>query len=138
MEESSLTINSLPLSIVSATETFWKMTSTLCHYWFKKNSGFCPKAQNFGTFRTIRFVSNFAIMWSKYVSNYVWRDCRLPVTAFATSAQTSLMLIFCTLILKVKIFPYIIWSVFGPHVGENWSVDAILEDVSVSKTIVWC
>ena len=67
------------------------------------------------------------------------------------------------LTLKVyKVSPYIIWKVFWPHAGEIWTksygpnytkfwdfwqkwltifdkvtVDAILEDVSVTETIVW-
>ena len=63
---------------------------------------------------------------------------------------------------KSNVSPYIIWLVFGPHAGEIWTklygpnhanfcafwqkkmvknfwqnVDAILEDVSVTETIVW-
>ena len=72
----------------------------------------------------------------------------LPMSALAAAAG--------------KFSSYIIWYVFGPRAGENWtksygpdytnfralwpkmanhflqSVDALLEDVSVTETIVWC
>ena len=55
-----------------------------------KNSGFLrQKKSNFCTFSTIRFASNFASTWSKYRWNNVWRDLRLPVSAFATVAWKS-------------------------------------------------
>ena len=38
-------------------------------------------------FLTIRFCSNFTNKWSKYVSNNVGRDLRLPMLVFATVAQ---------------------------------------------------
>ena len=47
------------------------------------------KRSKFCTFRTIRFGSNLASMWSKCVSNNVWRDFRLPVSSFAMVAQES-------------------------------------------------
>ena len=40
------------------------------------------------------FCSNFSSMWSKYVSNNVWRDLRLPVSDFSTVAWKSFNLKF--------------------------------------------
>ena len=45
------------------------------------------KSSNFLSFRTVRFGSNFASMWSKCVSNNVRRDFRLLVSVFATVAR---------------------------------------------------
>ena len=45
------------------------------------------KSSKFCTFWAIQFGSNFASKWSKYVSNNVRRDFRLPVSAFATVAR---------------------------------------------------
>ena len=83
----SLKINSLPLNIFSATEVSAKMASTLFRKWFKKQ--FSVKSLKFCIFLTLRFGSNFASMWSKHASNTVWRDFRLPVSAFAAVARTS-------------------------------------------------
>ena len=55
----------------------------LFFFFVKKSSKFC-------IFRTIRFGSNFANMWSKYVSKNVWRDLRLPVSVFVTVARKSI------------------------------------------------
>ena len=38
---------------------------------------FCQKNSKFCTFWTIRFSSNFVTMWSKYVSNNVWKTSDL-------------------------------------------------------------
>ena len=38
---------------------------------------------------SIRFGSDFVRMWSRYLSNNVWRNIRLPVSAFATVARRS-------------------------------------------------
>ena len=47
------------------------------------------KNSEFHTFQTIRFGSNFANMWSKYISKNVWRDFRLLVSAAATVVRKS-------------------------------------------------
>ena len=69
--------------MVAATKMSCKMASALCQKWFKK-LGFLSKSSKFCTFWTIRVGSTFASMWSKYVSNYVKRDFRIPLSAFAT------------------------------------------------------
>ena len=51
-------------------------------WFFVKSSKFC-------ILRTIRFCSNFTSMWSKYLSNNVWRDFRLPMSPLATVAGKS-------------------------------------------------
>ena len=56
------------------------MTSTLCIKWLNI---FLPKSSIFCTVRTIQFCSNYTSMWSKYLSNNVWRDFRLPMSASA-------------------------------------------------------
>ena len=62
--------------IVLVTETSSKVASTLCQKWL---TIFCQKAEILYSLesRTIRFCSNFTSMWSKYLSNNVWRDFRL-------------------------------------------------------------
>ena len=44
-----------------------------------KDSIFLSKSSKLCAFRTIRYGSNFASMWSKYLSSNVWKDLRLPV-----------------------------------------------------------
>ena len=41
---------------------------------------FLSKSLKFCLAWTIRFCSNFTSMWSKYLSNNVWRDFRLPMS----------------------------------------------------------
>ena len=81
-------MNSLPPTIVSATETSCKMAPSLCQKMVLKNS-FLGGQKAIWPFRIIWFGSNFASMWSKYVSNNVWRDFRLLVSAFETVARKS-------------------------------------------------
>ena len=50
---------------------------------------FFSKNYKLNTFLSIRFASNFAGTWAKYVSNKVWRDFRLPVSVFASVARKS-------------------------------------------------
>ena len=50
---------------VKMVNNFWSKSSKFCILW------------------TIRFCSNFTSMWSKYLSNNVWRDFRLPMSASA-------------------------------------------------------
>ena len=45
----------------------------MVNHLFSKSSKFC-------IVRTVRFCSNFTSMWSKYLSNSVWRDFRLPMS----------------------------------------------------------
>ena len=62
---------------------------------------FLSESSKFCTFLTIRFGSNNASMWSKYVSNNIWRDLKLPVPLF--SDQVCYHILTLTLL-----FPYII------------------------------
>ena len=39
--------------------------------------------------RTIRFCSNFTSMCSEYLSNNVWRDFRLPISASIMVTQNA-------------------------------------------------
>ena len=50
---------------------------------------FLLKSSKFRIVWTIQFCSNFTSMWSKYLSNNVWRDLRLPMSALATVAGES-------------------------------------------------
>ena len=45
---------------------------------------FLTKTSKFRVVWTIQFCSNCTSMWSKYLSNNVWRDFRLPMSALAT------------------------------------------------------
>ena len=54
------------------------MASTLCQKWL---TIFLSKSSKFCIVRTIRFCSNSTSMWSKYLSNNVWRNFRLPMSA---------------------------------------------------------
>ena len=65
--------------------------STLCQKWLKKN-GFFSKSSRFRVVWTIQFCLNFTSMWPKYLSNNVWRDIRLPMSAIETVAGKSLTL----------------------------------------------
>ena len=73
-------------TIVLVTERFSKMASTLCQKWL---TIFCQKAQKIYVVPTIQFCSNFTSMWSKYLSNNVWRDLRLRMPVLATVARKS-------------------------------------------------
>ena len=46
---------------------------------------FLPKSSKFWIFLTKRFCSNFTSMWSKYLSNNVWKKYRLPMSALVFS-----------------------------------------------------
>ena len=77
---------------VSATETSFKMDVNALSKMGLKKSIVLSKSSKFCTFRTIRFCSNFASMWFKYVSNNVWRGFyTAPVSAFTTVARKVLM-----------------------------------------------
>ena len=65
------------------------MASTLCQKWFLKTLFFFSKSSKFRIVWTIQFCLNISSMWSKYLSNYVWRDFRLPMSALATVAGNS-------------------------------------------------
>ena len=51
---------------------------------------FRQKAQTFVHFGQYGFGSNITSVWSKYVLNNVWKDLRLPVSAFTTVARKGL------------------------------------------------
>ena len=120
------------------TETSCEMVSTLCRDLFKKLS-FLSKNLTFCSFWIIRFGSNFANRFFKYVSNNLWRNFRLPVSTFATVAQKIFNRKFTAKIAfpiglfmlplywlwhwKFKVSPHIIWYVFGPHV---WNLNKIV------------
>ena len=48
-----------------------------------------PKSSKFRVVWTVRFRSNSTSLWFKYLSNNVWRDFRLPMSALATVAGKS-------------------------------------------------
>ena len=50
---------------------------------------FLSKSSKFRVVWTVQFCSNFTSMWSKYLSNNVWRDFRLPMSALASVAGKS-------------------------------------------------
>ena len=58
----------------------------LCQSGLKKQ-GFRQKSQKFEHFGPYDSVHISLSMWSKYVSNNVWRDYRLPVSTFVTVAR---------------------------------------------------
>ena len=60
------------------TEMFSKIASTVSQ---KCLIICCPKAQLFLIFRTIPFCSNLTSIWSKYLSNNVLGDLRIPMSA---------------------------------------------------------
>ena len=60
------------------------MASTLCQNG-SKNHGFFGQKLKFGVVWHIYFCSNFTSMWYKHFQRNVWRDLRLPMSAFATA-----------------------------------------------------
>ena len=54
------------------------MASKLSQKWI---TIFCQKPQNFVYLFIIRFCLSFVSMWSRHLSNNVWRDSRLPMPA---------------------------------------------------------
>ena len=72
-KNNSLKINSLPLTTCFSNRNVFKMASKLLSKMVLKKSIFCQKCQNFVHFGRYNFGSNFASMWSKYVSNNVLR-----------------------------------------------------------------
>ena len=55
---------------------------------FFKKLGFLSRSSKFRVVWTIQFCSNYTSMW--YLSNNVWRDVGLPMSALATLAGKSL------------------------------------------------
>ena len=53
-------------------------------HFVKNGQPFFSKSLKFCIVRIIQFCSNFTSMWSKYLSNNVWRDFRLLMSASAT------------------------------------------------------
>ena len=174
LKDGCLEINSLALNSCFGYRNV--MSSTLCQKWFKKNGFFFTKKLKIRVVWTKQFCSNFTSMWSKYLSNNVWRDLRLPMSALAIAGESlntkfaakidfpighfMLPLPMLTLEVWSPSIHYLvsIWSTYwwnlnksyGPNYTKFWafwqkmvnhfwqSVDAILEDVSVTETIVWC
>ena len=93
-------------TIISATETSSKMATTLLQKWFQK--WVFVKTSKFCIFQSIRFCSNFISLFSKYLSNNVWRYFRLPMSAIAIVAWKSFS---CKFSAKTK-FP--IWDFMLP------------------------
>ena len=58
-------------------------------FFFFLNPGCLLKRPKLRVVWTVRFCSNFISRWSKYLSNNVWRDFRLPMSALATVAGKS-------------------------------------------------
>ena len=80
LKDDSLKVNSLPLNYCfSHRNVFQNGVNTLS----KMVNQFLSKSSKFCIVRTIRIYSNFTSMWSKYLSNNVWRDYRLPMSASA-------------------------------------------------------
>ena len=74
LKDDSLKINSLASNnCFSHRNVFQNGVNTLS----KIVNHFLSKSTNFFMVLTIRFCSNFTSMWSKYVSNNVWRDFTL-------------------------------------------------------------
>ena len=68
------------------------------------------KSSKFHVVWTIPFCSNSTSMWSKYLSNNVWRDFRLPMPALATVAGKNFNGKFTTkLIFRSGILYYHCW-----------------------------
>ena len=72
-------------TVVSAPKTSSKNGVKALSKMVLKN-GFLLKSSRFRVVLTIQFCSNFTSMWSKYVSNNVWRDFTLPMSPLATVA----------------------------------------------------
>ena len=93
-----------------------------------KNPVFYQTSSRFRALWPIQFCSNSTSMWSKWLSNNVWRYFRRPMSAEATVAEQSFNGKFTAKIdyhrwcwhWKSKFSPYIIWWVFGPNAGEIW------------------
>ena len=109
--------------IVSATETSNKMAVNALSKNEFKRFWLIVKKLKFYTFRTIRFGSNFASMWSKYVSNNVWRNFRLVVFAFATVARESLK---ANLLQKLIIRSGILGTITEADIGSLKSLHTLL------------
>ena len=123
------------------------------HFWWK-SSKFCVVP-------TIRFCSNFTSMWSKCLSNNVWRDFRLPMSASAiivpykipdrkinfNSKFTVKTLPYCRCWCwhwKSRVSPYNSSNLFVPYTSEIWTKSygpnytkfwAFWQKSEVSKTI---
>ena len=95
LKDGSLEINSLALNnCFSYRNVFQNGINALTKMVFK-NTFFCFvlfcffKKLKISCSLDIQFCSNFTRMWSKYLSNNVWRDFRLPMSALATVAEKS-------------------------------------------------
>ena len=91
-----------------------------------KNFFFWSKSSEFCTFWSKRFGSNFASMWSKYVSyNVSVSICNVSMEGFNGKLTAKIDFILChhywSWNWKSQVFSYIIWLVFGPHAGEIWT-----------------
>ena len=88
-KDNSLINNNLPLNTCfSNRNVFQNGVSAFAENAYEKLE-FLSKSSKFCTFWIIRFGSNFAKMWSRYVSNNVWRGFRLLVSALAMAARKS-------------------------------------------------
>ena len=90
MKDGSLLIHSLiSFNCFSFRNLYQNGTNALSKMVIKKQV-FLPKSTKFCIVPTIQFCSNFTSMWSKYLSNNVWRDFRLPMSALAMVAGKSI------------------------------------------------
>ena len=106
------------------------MSSTLCQIWF---TIICPKAQNFCLFLTIRYFLNLTSLWSKCLSNNLWRDFRLPMSATVMVKKMKINFFSKSAIKTCTSYRYkcwhwksivclhIIWYVLGPHANDIWT-----------------
>ena len=88
LEDGSLKSNSLPFNNCFSYRNVFQNAVNAMSKIFLKNR-FLSKSKRFHVVWTIQFCSNFTRMWSKYLSNNVWRDFRLPMSALATVAGRS-------------------------------------------------
>ena len=129
LKESRLKMTSLPLiNCFNYTNVLQNSVNALAKL-VLKSSVFVKKLK-FCAFQTILFGSNFASMLTKYVSNNVWRDFRLPVSSFATVVGKRFNGKFTAKIdFPILCDHYWRWhwkskfssQIFGPHAGEIWT-----------------
>ena len=68
----------------------FKMVSTLSQKWL---TNFAKKKRGKNVFCTVRFCSSFTSLWSKYISNNVWRDFRLPMSGSVIIGNGNILVI---------------------------------------------
>ena len=93
LKDGRLTINSLPLNDCFSYRNILQNGVKPLSKMVLKFPVFCRKIQilyiSDQSTLVYRFCSNFASMWSKYISNTVWKKLRLMVSAFPTVERNS-------------------------------------------------